>query len=325
MNAAARLRRKSELSCKLCKFMNSILDYPQATRWSVNGNSPVLGAAVPEAAFECPRDFLENRFVYLVMSARAKGLSIGVNVNPASKCNLHCAYCELDGARPARAVALDTERMEKELTNTLSLAYEGKLRRLPRYEFLPDELLRVRHVALSGDGEPTLASNFVDVVQTVFYVRAMGRFPFFKIVLITNSTQLDQPEVLRGLKHLTREDEVWAKFDGGTSEYLNKVNGPTISIEVIAKNILSLARQRPVVIQSLFPSITGQEPTDFEIKNYALRLKRLKEDGAEIPLVQIYSANRPMAKLGCGHLPLKTLSRIAQTVRDIAGLRAEVF
>jgi wyosine [tRNA(Phe)-imidazoG37] synthetase (radical SAM superfamily) len=306
--------------------MNLMVDHLQLTRWNGNRHSPVVAAAaVPEAAFEYPRDFLENQFVYLVISARAKGLSIGVNVNPASNCNLHCAYCELDRARPGDASALDTERMASELTNTLAMAYEGKLRKRPRYERLPDELLRVRHVALSGDGEPTLARNFSDVLQTVFYVRALGRFPFFKIVLITNSTQLDQPEVLRGLKYLTREDEVWAKFDGGTSEYLNKINGPTISIEIIAANILSLARQRPVVIQSLFPSINGQEPTDFEIKRYALRLRKLKEDGAEIPLVQIYSANRPMAKPGCGHLPLKTLSHIAQTVRDVAGLPAEVF
>jgi len=38
-----------------------------------------------------------------------------------------------------------------------------------------------------------------------------------------------------------------------------------------------------------------------------------------------YSATRPMAKSGCGHLPLKTLSRIAQTVRHTAMLPAEVF
>jgi hypothetical protein len=80
-----------------------------------------------------------------------------------------------------------------------------------------------------------------------------------------------------------------------------------------------------VVIQSLFPSINGQEPTGFEIQQYALRLKQLREEGAKIHLVQIYSANRPMAKAGCGHLPLKTLSRIAHTVRQVAGLRSEVF
>ena len=38
-----------------------------------------------ETAFGCPRDFLGNRFVYVVVSARARGLSIGLNMNP-DKC-----------------------------------------------------------------------------------------------------------------------------------------------------------------------------------------------------------------------------------------------
>ena len=35
-----------------------------------------------EVAFDRPRDFLNNHFVYVVISARARGLSVGVNMNP---------------------------------------------------------------------------------------------------------------------------------------------------------------------------------------------------------------------------------------------------
>jgi hypothetical protein len=86
-----------------------------------------------------------------------------------------------------------------------------------------------------------------------------------------------------------------------------------------------VARQRQVVIQSLFPSMNGQEPPPEEIQAYAQRLKQLKDAGAQIPLVQIYSATRPTPHSECGHLPLKTLSRIARQVRDVSGLKAEVF
>ena len=88
--------------------------------------------------------------------------------------------------------------------------------------------------------------------------------------------------------------------------------------------ISGAARQRPV-IQSLFPAFNGWEPPEDEILAYAVRLKKLRQGGAQIPLVQIYSATRPMSHVGCSHLPLKVLSRIAQTVRDVAVLRAEVF
>jgi wyosine [tRNA(Phe)-imidazoG37] synthetase (radical SAM superfamily) len=190
---------------------------------------------------------------------------------------------------------------------------------------LPEDLLEVRHVALSGDGEPTLSSHFVEVLQTITHLRVLAGHPFFKIVIVTNSTALDRPKVQYGLKFLTQTDEVWAKLDGGTQTYLNKLNNSIVSLDRILANILLVARQRPVVIQSLFPAIDGAPPPADEIKQYALRLKGLKEAGAQIPLVQIYSATRPMARSGCTHLPLKTLSQIAQTVRRVAGLRAEVF
>jgi hypothetical protein len=98
-----------------------------------------------------------------------------------------------------------------------------------------------------------------------------------------------------------------------------------VPLESILQNILDLARQRPVIIQSLFPSINHEEPPLEEIEHYAERLRELKAGGAQIPLVQIYSAARPTANSACSHLPLRTLSRIAHTVRQISGLPAEVF
>ena len=90
-------------------------------------------------------------------------------------------------------------------------------------------------------------------------------------------------------------------------------------------NILFVARQRPVAIQSLFPSIRGQAPLPSEIEAYVQRLRDLKNAGAQISLVQIYSATRPTPHAECGHLPLRTLSHIAQRVRQGTGLPAEVF
>lgn len=290
-----------------------------------NGHAPDHAVISDEAAFGYPRDFLENQFVYLAISPRAGGLSVGVNVNPVVKCTFNCLYCEIDRTQPARAARFDAERMVAELDETLRLAYAGRLRQLPRYAKLPGEMLQVRHVALSGDGEPTLAGHFSEALCEIIHLRARGGFPFFKIVVVTNSTALDRPGVQKGLNLLPRKDEVWAKLDGGTQDYLNRLNGSTVPIEKIMDNILLVGRKRPVVIQSLFPAINGKEPPADEIRQYAQRLKELKRAGAQISLVQIYSATRPTARRGCSHLPLKSLSKIAQTVRRVAGLRAEVF
>jgi len=294
-----------------------------------NGDKkPALGRHVParETAFGCPRDFMDNRFVYSVLSPRARGLSLGVNMNPDKQCNFDCLYCEVDRSQPALEEKLNVDVMAAELQKTLTFVQQGRLRERPWYQTLPDEFLQMRHVALSGDGEPTLAPNFSEAVQAVVHVRAMGGFPFFKIVLITNATGLDLPQVQAGLRHFNKSDEIWAKLDSGTQEYLNKVARPKgVLLEKVLSNILLVARQRPVVIQSLFPAINNEELPFSEIEEYAHRLKELKAAGADIPLVQIYSATRPMFHAECGHLPLKTLSHIAHTVRHVSRLKAEVF
>ena len=43
-----------------------------------------------------PRSFEDNRFVYAVVSRRAGGVSIGVNLNPEKYCNFDCVYCQVD-------------------------------------------------------------------------------------------------------------------------------------------------------------------------------------------------------------------------------------
>jgi sulfatase maturation enzyme AslB (radical SAM superfamily) len=53
-------------------------------------------------ALGCLRDFLDNRFVYTVVSPRARGLSVGVNLNPDKFCNFDCVYCEVNRSEPAQ-------------------------------------------------------------------------------------------------------------------------------------------------------------------------------------------------------------------------------
>lgn len=278
-----------------------------------------------QSPFANPRDFLDNRFVYVTISPRAKGLSVGVNFCPDKQCNFDCVYCEVNRAIPPRDQTLDVEVMGEELETTLRLIQQGGLQLLPQFRALPPQLLKLKHVCLSGDGEPTLCPNFLDAVQKVLHLRALGRTPFFKVVLVTNSSALDRPEVQEALQFFTRQDEIWAKLDAGTEDYLRKVNQTDVPLEKILSNILLTARKRPVVIQSLFAAIDGEEPGLVEIDAFAARLEDLVKRGAQISLVQIYSATRPMFHTECAHLSLRRLSQIAQTVRTKTGLKVEIF
>jgi wyosine [tRNA(Phe)-imidazoG37] synthetase (radical SAM superfamily) len=283
------------------------------------------GASVTQTAFGRPRNPLNNRLVYAVISQRARGLSIGINLNPDKRCNFNCVYCEVDRDTPGRDRKVDINLMARELEHMLTLVHEGKLRDLAWFRHLPPELLELKEIALSGDGEPTLCPDFDAVVRELVYIRSKGSFPFFKIVLITNGTGLDFPEVNRGLKLLMREDEIWVKLDAGTQAHMDRVNRSEVPLWRVLGNLLALAKKRPIIIQSLFPLVDGAQASEEEIDQYVERLKELKAGGAQINMVQIYSAHRPPHHPNCEHLPLKNLSHIARRVREETGLRAEVF
>jgi wyosine [tRNA(Phe)-imidazoG37] synthetase (radical SAM superfamily) len=278
-----------------------------------------------ETASGCFRDFLGNRFVYAVISPRAGGLSIGLNMNPDKFCNFDCVYCEVNRDVPPAERELDTGVMAVELEKTLFQIQSGEIRQWAGYSGLSPDLLRLRHVAFSGDGEPTLCANFAEAVQRAVHVRARKYHPFFKMVLITNGTGLDLPPVQDGLQHFTREDEIWIKLEVGTQAYMDRVNRSEVSLDKVMENARLIGRKRPIVIQSLFPLIAGQEPPPEEIDEYILRLKELKDGGAAISLVQIYSATRPTAHSECGHIPLQSLARICRRIKTEIGLKTEFF
>jgi wyosine [tRNA(Phe)-imidazoG37] synthetase (radical SAM superfamily) len=294
---------------------------------------PLLARTIPRQkimkttlnAFGRPPEFLGNRFVYAVISQRSHGLSIGVNLNPDRSCNFDCTYCEVSRDSAPHETTVDLEVLAHELGSLLGLTFEGRLRGLPYFQNVPEELLALKGVALSGEGEPTLSPQFGEIVSEVIHIRSRGKFPFFKLVLITNASGLDLPQVEQTLQLFSSRDEIWAKLDAGTQDYMNVVNHANINLEKVLSNILRVAQIRPVIIQSMFPLLNGQEPSPAEIDAYIENLKNLNAGGAQISLVQVYSAHRPSHHPECGHLPLRSLSRIAQRVRQSSGIPAEVF
>ena len=83
---------------------------------------------VREIAFDRPRDFLDNHYVYAVISPRARGLTLGVNMNPDKRCNFDCLYCEVDRATMPEPAALDVGVVASELHRTLTHILQGRLR-----------------------------------------------------------------------------------------------------------------------------------------------------------------------------------------------------
>ena len=58
-------------------------------------------------------------YVYPVVSRRAEGVSVGVNLNPNDACNWRCVYCQVPGLIAGNAPKIDLELLEVELREFL--------------------------------------------------------------------------------------------------------------------------------------------------------------------------------------------------------------
>lgn len=267
------------------------------------------------------------RFIQPVISPRAGGISLRLNLNPDGHCNFNCVYCNVARGRAQPGCAPVLHDMLMELRDALQLVQSGQSRKISGLEKAPYELLRLGQVALSGDGEPTLSPIFPEVIWALVHMRACDIFGFFRIAVVTNAAQLQNPEIRAALRHLTARDEIWTKLEAGTEAWFQRVNRPDpgISLESIVTGIAVLAREQPVVIQSLFPALPEGGPSDSEQEAYVKQLQGLRDRQARISLVQIYSVSRPPAAPGASHLALRDLSRLARNVRSNTGLPVQVF
>ena len=270
-----------------------------------------------------PRNWQDNHYVYPVLSRRSNGLSIGINLNPDKICNFDCIYCQVDRTVPAEITEVDLPRLRQELDQMLRLAYGGELFDAPHFSATPPLVRRINDIAFSGDGEPTTFRQFDEVVRITADIKRKLLLEHVKIVVISNATQFHRDHVQRALSILDDNNgEIWAKLDAGTDAYYHKIAVTSIPLQSILDNILLVARERPIVIQSLFMRVDGVGPDRDEIEAYVKRIADLIESGGKIKLVQVYTVARPPAQSNVTALDNDDVDDIVRLVRRELGLRA---
>ena len=243
------------------------------------------------------RNFEQNRFVYPVISRRAGGVSIGVNLNPDKVCNFDCIYCQVDRTRQSETRFVETDALLTELRGVLELVVSGDLFELQRFSETPPSMRRLNDIAFSGDGEPTTFRNFDEIIQACAEVRQDVGATESKMVLITNASMFHRPHVQNGLEILDRNcGEIWAKLDAGTEEYFQIIDRTKFTLKHVMGNLVLAAKLRPIVIQSLWMRVDDEPPTINELEAYSDRLNEIVSAGGEIKLVQIYTVARQPAE-----------------------------
>ena len=161
------------------------------------------------------------RYVYPVVSRRARGVSVGINLSPNDACNWRCVYCQVPGLTRGKGPAIDLERLAGELGDLLDDVVDGDF--MERQ--VPEGSRRLNDLAFSGNGEPTGSPDFPAAVELAAgELERRGLVGAVKLVLITNGSLVHKPAVGPALERLASAGgEVWFKLDAGTDAGLARM------------------------------------------------------------------------------------------------------
>ena len=135
----------------------------------------------------------------------------------------------------ARRPQIDLVTLEAELRTFLHEIVHGDFMQT----HVTPEARRINDIALSGNGEPTSAREFEQVIELIGRVKADYDLPKdLKLVLITNGSLIDRPGVQAGLSAMAElNGEVWFKLDSVTREGRQRINNTRMSLMRMRENL----------------------------------------------------------------------------------------
>jgi wyosine [tRNA(Phe)-imidazoG37] synthetase (radical SAM superfamily) len=263
-------------------------------------------------------------YVYPVVSRRAGGVSVGVNLNPNNACNWACVYCQVPNLQRGTAPAIDLPQLERELRTLLDAILYGDFMQTR----VPEGARRLNDIALSGNGEPTSAREFAEVVDLIGRVlRDFGQLGRIKLVLITNGSLADRPRVQAGLARMAvLNGEVWFKFDSATAAGMRAINQTRVSPDRQFARLATTARLCPTWLQTCVFALDGNLPSTTEQAAYLDAVVRIRREAVPVQGVLLYGLARPSMQpqaLRLSALPAAWLEAYADRIRA-AGLPVKV-
>ena len=164
---------------------------------------------------------LFDSIVYGPIRSRRLGVSLGMNLMPttAKLCTFDCVYCECGWNQPVSHPALPTRQEVREALAS-------------RLGALSPNSLDV--ITFSGNGEPTLHPDFLGIIQDTCALRDQY-CPKAKISVLSNSTQLGRPDVVKALRMC---DNRILKLDSAIDTTMRLIDQPVnshLTVEQLAQ------------------------------------------------------------------------------------------
>jgi wyosine [tRNA(Phe)-imidazoG37] synthetase (radical SAM superfamily) len=193
---------------------------------------------------------------------------------------------------------------------------------------VPAGMRRLNDIALSGNGEPTSAREFRQVIELVG--RLMDEFGLInrvKLVLITNGSLIHKHAVQAGLKIMASlGGEVWFKLDRTTRDGMRLVNDSEMGPDRVWRNLQTSCELCPTRLQTCVFALDDQPPPEQECLAYLEFLARVTSQAIPLQGVLLYGLARPPLQPEAPRLsalPPDWLERFAERIRE-TGLPVQV-
>jgi wyosine [tRNA(Phe)-imidazoG37] synthetase (radical SAM superfamily) len=270
------------------------------------------------------RDVSGLKYVYPVVSRRAGGVSIGINLNVNNACNWRCVYCQVPNLTRGTPPPIELDVLERELRSFLTYALHGDF--MQRYVAEGDRHLQ--DIAFSGNGEPTSAKEFPEVL--VLVEKVLREFNLLgdvivesqpkpiKVRLITNGSLMDKPTVQDSISHLAKcNGEVWFKLDAGTKAGIARINDVNINPQSHIARLKHCAELCPTFIQTCMFAMDGEPPHEDDIQAYLALISQVQQC---VKGVHLYGFARPSYQAEAprlSRLSSEWLEAVAQRIRAL--------
>ena len=267
------------------------------------------------------RNIFDSKYVYPVVSRRAGGLSLGVNLNTNNACNWQCIYCEIPNLTRGGPEPIQVELLKDELNFWIDQIINSN--------FLKENTppgTTFADVALSGNGEPTAAPEFLEVLEIIIAsLKEHKLIDNIPVRLITNGSFISKKKECLNIFN-RHHGEVWFKIDAADEDFIKLINQVNLDPNSMINNLKTCAETCHTVIQTCLLKINHQVPTNDFLKNYSKLIKPYEQ---LIKKIDLYSLARPSLQnnqdITIERLSLDELNNIKNILQKQLTIKIDVF
>jgi wyosine [tRNA(Phe)-imidazoG37] synthetase (radical SAM superfamily) len=260
------------------------------------------------------RNIFQGKYIYPVVSRRAGGLSLGINLNTNNACNWQCIYCEVPNLVRGKPEPINLQELESELDYWLDQIINKSF--LSQYTKSKTEF---KDIAFSGNGEPTASKQFKDVIGIL--IKKINEYKLDKkiiIRLITNGSYMANPVIQESLSLISNFNrEIWFKIDGVKEHDIQTVNQVNLSLATIKKNLEAALNNSPTVIQTCFFKLNEKLPSLESLGAYINFLKLYEN---KVKGIHLYSLARLSEQPS-----QKKLTRLTKSELEVIAIKIKVL